>query len=483
MALTKVTYSMIDGATVNVLDYGAVGDGIADDTAAIQAAIDASAGTTVVLPVGTYKITSTIRIADSETSIVGLGRPSIGSTNAGAIIRYYGTGTAVSVGVNPNVNGTFIRNIWLENLRIEVDNNTACALLVWHASTSYFKKISLFGNKGAGRVGLQVNAGTSNIYEEIFVNGNGQTPPVARTDFLEYGCKLQVGFAGDLATTTVFRRCYITGCNRGVGMDYIFDFEDCVFESCYRGVESLSYMTSQFMRCWWEDNENLDIYFSGASGGDDCQIIGGRINSYARQTFFNTGNGVKRLSIQGVNFTTSNANPIIFSTGSVVAKNDGTVTLTDCLFPTDCVIGGSGAASNRYPAVKIKNQDIAIYRFIQKAITLSFANDMDTEDAIAGKAYIMPANGNILGVNLWYTGALGGGNFDIATKINGSAVPDLSFPTIPSMTSEPQVRRCDNLDSPFNEGDSLTFYLNTSGFSGGDFIAEVIVAHGLSGRS
>ena len=40
MSLTKVTYSMIDGSPVNVRDFGAVGDGVTNDTAAIQAAID-----------------------------------------------------------------------------------------------------------------------------------------------------------------------------------------------------------------------------------------------------------------------------------------------------------------------------------------------------------------------------------------------------------------------------------------------------------
>jgi len=52
MALTKVTYSMIDGAPNNVLDYGADPTGAADSTTAIQNAIDA--GDSVYFPAGTY---------------------------------------------------------------------------------------------------------------------------------------------------------------------------------------------------------------------------------------------------------------------------------------------------------------------------------------------------------------------------------------------------------------------------------------------
>ena len=56
---------MINGAPINVLDYGAVGDGVADDTAAIQAAIDyahsLSTGGLVYFN-GTFKITSTLTI-------------------------------------------------------------------------------------------------------------------------------------------------------------------------------------------------------------------------------------------------------------------------------------------------------------------------------------------------------------------------------------------------------------------------------------
>lgn len=72
MALTKVSYSMIEGAQINVFDAGAVGNGVADDTAAIQAALNSGAQT-VYMPAGTYKTTATLSIP-SNVTLVGAGR-------------------------------------------------------------------------------------------------------------------------------------------------------------------------------------------------------------------------------------------------------------------------------------------------------------------------------------------------------------------------------------------------------------------------
>jgi hypothetical protein len=60
--------------TVSVKDFGAVGDGVADDSAAIQDAVDSLAsGGTLVFPFGTYKINTHIDITVGNITLLGNG--------------------------------------------------------------------------------------------------------------------------------------------------------------------------------------------------------------------------------------------------------------------------------------------------------------------------------------------------------------------------------------------------------------------------
>jgi hypothetical protein len=80
---------------VNVKDFGAVGDGVADDTAAIQAAFNfvPASGGEVIIPKGTYIITSTLNISNKPISIFGAG---IGIS----ILKWTGVGMVGQNGIN-----------------------------------------------------------------------------------------------------------------------------------------------------------------------------------------------------------------------------------------------------------------------------------------------------------------------------------------------------------------------------------------------
>ena len=61
-------------ADVRHPDFGAVGDGVTDDTTAIQAAIDSlTSGGTILLPQGTYLISSALTVSVSALTIIGVG--------------------------------------------------------------------------------------------------------------------------------------------------------------------------------------------------------------------------------------------------------------------------------------------------------------------------------------------------------------------------------------------------------------------------
>lgn len=89
MTLTTVKGSVLNRG-VNVKDYGAVGDGVTDDTAAIQAAVDT--GLDVFFPQGRYIITSTITVNTRGQALYGTlsapGKEDITSTDHGSVLEF-----------------------------------------------------------------------------------------------------------------------------------------------------------------------------------------------------------------------------------------------------------------------------------------------------------------------------------------------------------------------------------------------------------
>ena len=91
--------------TVNVKDFGAVGDGVTDDTAAIQAGIDyavAQGGLTVNMPSGVFAVTSTLNLTNANgVRLIGQGGGFFADSNKeqqpSTVIKYTGIATSSAV--------------------------------------------------------------------------------------------------------------------------------------------------------------------------------------------------------------------------------------------------------------------------------------------------------------------------------------------------------------------------------------------------
>ena len=99
MSLTKVTYSMISGAQVNVLDYGAVGDDSTDNLLFFKNALEylqSVGGGALYIPSGTYCISKPI-IVRSNIEVYGDGPASIIKNNNPA--GYTPAGDCIHIGI------------------------------------------------------------------------------------------------------------------------------------------------------------------------------------------------------------------------------------------------------------------------------------------------------------------------------------------------------------------------------------------------
>ena len=119
--------------SVSVKDFGAVGDGVTDDTAAIQSAINAAIATkkTLLLNSGIYKITSSLSVS-GNLWVIGEGRDCsvIESFASGSVIvcaAWGGKITGISVYVNSALGngievGTNSRNCAIEDVYVQLRN-------------------------------------------------------------------------------------------------------------------------------------------------------------------------------------------------------------------------------------------------------------------------------------------------------------------------------------------------------------------------
>jgi hypothetical protein len=215
MALTKVSYSMITGAPVNVLDYGADPTGVADSQPAIQAAIDAGA-LEIIIPSGTYRLNSGLTISKNNPV------KKISGFDMSTTLKLYTSTTASLIEVQyvspiPETKQFFtIENLILDSNGTKADAFATYGILAIGCSYTKFINIRATNFSGAG---LECRFG---VYLGI-------------DNFTASSCTYGLSFTtlyGVQVTAVVVNRAYITGCKRAitqtgsVNMLYV----DCVME-------------------------------------------------------------------------------------------------------------------------------------------------------------------------------------------------------------------------------------------------------------
>lgn len=130
---------------VSVKDFGAVGDGVADDTVAIQTAFDESAGKTVYVPKGTYNISNTLQITTQLTVV--------GDTQGQSVIQKTTADTALEL-FSPNV----------KLIRLKVNGG-----VVGDTSSG----IQIGQNDGANGQGAGYIDAAQCVLQDVFVNDCG----------------------------------------------------------------------------------------------------------------------------------------------------------------------------------------------------------------------------------------------------------------------------------------------------------------------
>jgi hypothetical protein len=250
---------------VSVKDFGAVGDGVANDTAAIQAAINAA--NCIYFPTGSYKVTSSLTLSGNNKSLYG---PPSATFGYGANINYAGTTTSLFVD------------------GVSVGQGFTC------------RDLAFFGNN----VGHSVFQSTIDV---VYIRFDNCLFHSFANFCVKYAGSYDCSFTNCEFTENQATNGYCVEVGGGSGLQ----FNKCVFERNKRGAVKLTApWMANFNSSWFEDNAqrnytNAESHRTLWIGGSNHTIISTVFYNNAHDSTTNTGtvaqiyNGTQDLSIIG----------------------------------------------------------------------------------------------------------------------------------------------------------------------------------------
>ena len=300
---------------ISVKDFGAVGNGVADDTAAIQAGIDAviaQGGGKLTIPAGKYLVSATLNIKGTNSFILegdGAGDPRyalgyepntmiLSSASVGISLANTGTGTSrtngvvlrdfslkqvneanLGIGIDIPTGATFHGNFRFENIAV---NYFETGLYARFVGWLYLDKSTFqYNTNGVDIVGNIINATDCLFYQNGAYTGtayNNMTSALLFT--VPFGVKISANAAS-------FQGCDFE--NNGIGvLTYSdpslviqpqIDFTSCYFEA--HSKQSAAFFSSlvTMTACYNNNNTYDKFYFEGGQANLNSSIKLNVINS------------------------------------------------------------------------------------------------------------------------------------------------------------------------------------------------------------
>lgn len=276
---------------LNVQAFGAKGDGIADDTAAIQQAFDRMSdgdklnggkqGLIVYFPAGHYRITRTLAIVQSTGGwIVGHGRDTV--------LSWDGDDNGVMYLSNGATYTRYEGITW--------DGCGKASVGVKHESQSYYETSIRYEH-----------CAFLNCKAHGFLNGTGK--------------------AANAAAEIWFRNCLFSKCGAGVSLlafnDYDNTFDGCEFADCGIGINSVN--GNFYVRaCHFARSTQVDACQMRASHASSLRLC----TSQGSRRFFITGAGMH----QSMKIQDCRIEGWMAPDGAIQLGQRGPTTIFDCVF-------------------------------------------------------------------------------------------------------------------------------------------------------
>lgn len=285
---------------VNVKDFGAVGDGVTDDTAAIQAAINycfSNGGGSVFFPKGNYKTLSTL-IFKNNIIYYGEGQSS-------TLITYSGTSDAVQVN-NPSNSSTYA-NISVRDIAIicTIRTNKKSSFADNGSALLTFHNVAMYGNDHGLILDQSELVDVTECYFSVVNSGTSCV-------WLVNGADRTAGNSSGFTNRISFRSCYFDKTINGLYTNGLF------------GVIDDGGISHVYSACNFEGPATA-MRFNAGNGitiNDQCEFEGNttQVLLTATTSYYNTSGTVStniNINIEESNFSAGSLNLVTFGTGSV----------------------------------------------------------------------------------------------------------------------------------------------------------------------